>query len=587
MTTNTHRLCLAKECQMRSTYGIYLTDLYCKIHSAGEIINYEELEDKDNTCEEIKLCGIYRCKDKAEYNFENCKPLMCQNHAIANISLYKINKLRNHKTPRDCTRINCISTDEIEKKAIIAFVKIKQENKEDKVNTGTLCLNCYNIIKDEWISNNKSMIKQELETIFSKCLEKSCKNKRVFGTTSSNSPAICEYHYNMSDKVIFDVNNKNKVCKNENCKVRATFNLDGLSPEYCVIHKTEEMINTDAKRCEVDDCKTQPTFGYEDDIATRCKEHSLEDMIDIKSVLCEVEECKTQAHYGFDKKIRCSKHKSESMEIIYKTQICNEENCNKYSCYGFINQKQEKCYTHRLENMINVKSERCEEENCNIVSSYGFEHEKTRRRCSKHKLENMKDLSLILCEKCKETNMNKKYKPYCYQCFAELNPDSERVIEYKTKENAFLFPAKELYDNAILDKRITGSNEKFRPDFLLEMGTHCIIVEIDENQHNRKMYDSELEVKRLNSFKVSLGNKLLIIIRLNPDNYRINNKQDLVYGCFKYNFESKRLITQEKEFNIRLNQLLNTIKYYIEYENVVKCVDKNIGYKEVFLFYSE
>ena len=365
----------------------------------------------------------------------------------------------------------------------------------------------------------------------------------MFGTTSSNAPAICEYHYNMSNRIIFDVNNRNKVCLMENCKVRATFNLDGLKPEYCVIHKTEEMINTDAKRCEVDECTSQPTFGYEDDIATRCKEHILDDMIDVRSVLCEVEECKTQAHYGFDTKIRCGKHKSEGMEIVYKTQICNEENCKKVSCYGFENRKQEKCYTHRLENMINVKSRRCEIDDCNII-------------------------------------IGKKYKPYCIKCFIKLNPEAIITIEYKTKENAFVLPIKKKYTNCLIDKEISCLS-KHRPDIFISLKTHNIIVEIDENQHSAIYYNKENEAKRLECFKLA-WNKPLFIIRFNPDNYRVG--KELFRSCFKYNRHTLRLEIVENEYKNRLARLLETIdKYY----NISLDGLKKNHLEQIYLYYTE
>jgi hypothetical protein len=577
------RLCQAEECPTRSGYGICLTDLYCYEHSKGGIVNYTEISDMEEFKGD-KPCGIYKCDNIGEYNFGNCKPLMCKLHSITDSSLYKVNLLRAHKTPRDCTYNECNSTGN-DKKATVALKKINPENNQEKENTGIFCKECYNNLN----TNNKinSMVNQGVEKIYLNCLEKDCKNRRIYGTTSSGVPTICEDHYLASNRTIVNVANKGKKCTGPNCKTRGVFNYDGLKPAFCRTHKEPGMINTDAKRCASKDCKIQPTFGFKDEVATMCKDHIIEGMVDVKSLLCEIEECNTQAAYGYDKKIRCGKHKTGEMKIICKSQVCDEESCEKFACYGFENENQTKCYTHRLDNMTNVKNQRCGSVRCSILSSYGYEDKRTRERCSKHKLENMVDLTLIMCSECKETNMNPKYKPYCYQCFAKLNPDSERVIEYKTKETAFIEPLKNLYIKAILDKKIEGSNQKFRPDFLLKLETHSVIVEIDERQHVRKNYNEELEKRRLESFKSSLDNKLLIVIRLNPDNYRINNKKDLVYGCFKHNKDTLRLEKKEEEFQIRLNSLLQIIKYCFVYNNVKKIVDSDIGYKELYLFYSQ
>ncbi len=582
MTTNTHRLCLSKDCTIRSTYGIYLTDLYCKKHSLGNMINYSEISDIEEFKED-KPCAVYKCNKIAEYNFEGFSPLMCESHAIPDISLYKKgDKLR--KSPRDCSYKKCNSIGK-DKQAVIGFKKINPQNEEDKKIAGIICVKCYESLKNTNIIN--SMIKQIPDKIHSCCPEKNCENVRMFGTESSGVPAICETHYLESNQVIFDVNNKGKTCKEPDCKVRGAFNYDGLKPEFCKKHIQPGMINTDAKRCEIEDCKTQPTFGYEDDVAVRCKKHKEMDMIDVKSLLCEIDDCNTQAAYGFDTKIRCGKHKTSEMKIVYKTQICNEIECNKIGHFGFSGEKPSRCYSHKLDDMINLTSNVCSEEGCIVLASYGYLDKKTKERCTAHRLENMVFLGLVMCSECNNVNMNPKYKPYCYQCFARLNPDSERVIEYKTKENAFTSPLKEKFNNAILDKKIEGSNENFRPDFLLKLETHSIIVEIDERQHVKKDYNEYLEKIRLESFKSSLGDKLLIVIRLNPDNYRINNKKDLIYGCFKYNKDTLRLERKEDEFQKRLQCLLKTVENYVCYDNAKESVNEDVGYKEIFLFYNE
>lgn len=575
----THRLCIVDDCNKRPTFGIYNTDTYCKEHSLGDIVDYSKINNTEDRTT-IKLCGVYRCKNKAEYNFNDCIAIVCEKHMITDFNLYKENKLRAHKTPRDCTYNNCNSSLD-EKKAIISYKKKAKHyiTKEDKECTGLFCKDCSVIIKKSYTT----MIKVGTTSAELICLEKSCKNVRQFGTTSSKTPAICEDCYENSDKQIYSTGNKHKFCKFENCNVRASYNYDGEPAKFCVEHKEENMINTDAKKCEIDGCNTQPVFGFEEEFATRCKTHALENMIDVRSNRCDIEECYTHACYRNDNNVRCGKHKEANMAFMYKSLQCREPDCIKFSSFGFAEERPTKCFEHREEFMLNVVSSVCSMIECNILASYGYEIKRTRERCSTHRLDNMVDLTLVMCSECKVVNMNKKYKPYCYQCFAKLNPEHEKVIEYKTKENAFTLKLKEKYKDSILDKKITGGVSNHRPDFLLNFDTYAIIVEIDENQHYRKdLYNKEAEDHRLECFKLSLY-KPIIVIRLNPDNYRIS--EELVRGCFAYD-ENKKLAVRPEEYKIRLNRLFEEVDKWAKQLSVLEFQELD-EITEVFLFYNQ
>jgi hypothetical protein len=54
-----------------------------------------------------------------------------------------------------------------------------------------------------------------------------------------------------------------------------------------------------------------------------------------------------------------------------------------------------------------------------------------------------------------------------------------------------------------------------RPDVFFELSKHCVIVEIDENQH--KSYQEICECARINQIVSSIGGKSVIFIRYNPD----------------------------------------------------------------------
>jgi hypothetical protein len=70
-------------------------------------------------------------------------------------------------------------------------------------------------------------------------------------------------------------------------------------------------------------------------------------------------------------------------------------------------------------------------------------------------------------------------------------------------------------------KMLQGCSKK-RPDIYFELNTHCVIVEIDENQHNS--YQDSCECARINEIVNGIGGKSVIMIRYNPDKVKNKNK---------------------------------------------------------------
>jgi len=111
---------------------------------------------------------------------------------------------------------------------------------------------------------------------------------------------------------------------------------------------------------------------------------------------------------------------------------------------------------------------------------------------------------------------------------------------------------------------LMGCSKK-RPDIYFELLKHCVIVEIDENQHNS--YGDSCECARLNEIVNGIGGKSVIIIRYNPDIVRnkgiikqINQKEriDLLVKTIK-----DELIKDYDTFQVKLIQIF----YNDNYEN--------------------
>ena len=115
----------------------------------------------------------------------------------------------------------------------------------------------------------------------------------------------------------------------------------------------------------------------------------------------------------------------------------------------------------------------------------------------------------------------------------------------------------------ISDKRIHDGCSRRRPDLLLDLGSHILIVEIDENQHID--YDCSCENKRLMEISRDIGHRPLVFIRFNPDHY-INNTK--IKTCWIPNKQNGVLYIpkqKQNEWNHRMKVLQQQIDYWLEH----------------------
>ena len=94
------------------------------------------------------------------------------------------------------------------------------------------------------------------------------------------------------------------------------------------------------------------------------------------------------------------------------------------------------------------------------------------------------------------------------------------------------------------------------------MGSHIIIVEIDENKHTD--YDCSCENKRLMELSQDVGHRPIVFIRFNPDDYNDANG-NTIKSCWKVNKLGilQIDITKIKEWELRINTLKTQIEYWI------------------------
>jgi hypothetical protein len=384
---------------------------------------------------------------------------------------------------------------------------------------------------------------------------------------------------------------KHLFCKFEGCKIRPNYNSIGEKKgKFCVSHKLENMINVESKTCKYNGCLKQPSYNYENEkISLYCVEHKNNDMVDVKSYKCENIECKKQPIYNYKNSILarfCNMHKLDNM-INIKNKKCLMKNCETIPYFNYASFKNGLyCSIHKLDGMINVKDKLCSYISCKTKASFNFKNIKTRLYCSIHKLEGMINLNEKLCKTilCNTSVRNPKYKGYCMRCFIHLFPDKPVTRNYKTKESSVATFVTENFPNFTwnIDKTIQDGCSRRRPDLICDLGYQVIIVEIDENQHNK--YDCSCENKRIMELSQDVGHRPIVFIRFNPDDY-IDASNKNITSCWGLTPKTGLLKIRDKkqtEWNNRLNTLKQQIEYWCNEDNKI---EKTI--EIIQLFYDE
>jgi len=358
------------------------------------------------------------------------------------------------------------------------------------------------------------------------CAAKS--NNVVFNILGQKGGVCCVEH---KEQDMIDITRK--LCEEPGCATRASYAKEAEKvPRFCLKHKEDDMINvTETRKCAHDGCSTRPTFNVPGEkVGLYCKEHSKDGMQDVISRKCSHAGCNKQPHYnnpGEKKAMYCKEHSTQGM-VDVRNKKCAYETCQKQPIYNIAGEKKGMyCKEHSSEGMINVLDRKCIQEACNTI-------------------------------------VGSKYNGYCLRCFLYIHPDHKISKNYRIKEGHVADFLNKQFDknNIVHDQRILGGCSKRRPDFLIDMLTHSIVVEVDESQHNRSVYNCEN--KRLMEIFQDLGNRPLVIIRFNPDGY-IDDKGVKHVSCFSMH---KKLdvpyVKEKKEWEERLQTLHKIVRQHIK-----------------------
>jgi hypothetical protein len=231
------------------------------------------------------------------------------------------------------------------------------------------------------------------------------------------------------------------------------------------------------------------------------------------------------------------------------TEICSHGN-SKYCCV--------KCDSNNICEHKKLKNQCVECDGIHVC-----EHKKRRSSCIICTPESG-------CQHCNHVSIiGSRWKPYCFRCYCVLNPDVKIPRQFKLKEHYVMDALKAHYKDTLtmaFDKTIEGGCSKKRPDLFIDFGSHCLIIEVDENRHA----NYACEQKRMISLYEDLGFRKVIFLRFNPDGYTeqsIKHISPFGYtptGMIKINTEemSRRieiLITKLEECREEPEDILTTL----------------------------
>lgn len=411
--------------------------------------------------------------------------------------------------------------------------------------------------------------------IYNACCHPDCNDKcGNFANSKDDPERFCKTHKSPS---MIDV----VTAKCEDCGlVKPYYNYPGeASGRFCAKCQLSGMINVVSKTCEYLGCSSQPFFGIPGTKTGRfCAKHKSDDMVNVKHRKCicgKNATCKDEN--GIISLCMADAKKkglSANIEGIKKCEICNERQAN----FNFPGKRAIRCSKDKEEGMVNVKQKKCDK--CDRSASFGFLFNKP-SRCIKHKYGNMVPRTKIYPKCLEELEDGKQCKQKAYYCTPDQSHPTKcenhakkedlNMVEKKCNSCGLDFlmvenrelcnecwdfvhsdkikKSKELRIRDVLksakikcashDKSVEFGCSGRRPDFLIDVESFFIVLEVDENQHRHIPCDCE--IGRMVQLHQDFGGIPLVFIRYNPDDY-VNSVGEKVKGGRKNSNREKHLV---------------------------------------------
>jgi hypothetical protein len=296
--------CAETDCTTRPSYGYKgCKPLRCSKHKLENMINVVSKRCEDKNCDRlanygyksithciqhrkegmknpsIKYCTWKGCNTEATFGYKSRCPLKCKKHKSPDMTDV-INRRCRHP---NCTKFPSFGKES--NRPIYCF----DHKKDDMINTNKKSCNngecdtipSYGYIQGNAIYCKAHMQKDMVNVIDKKCLHEDCFVKPSYGYEKYR-PIYCKKH--MKKDMI---NVISKLCAYDDCVKQASFGNKFVL--YCSNHKEKGMKNIKDKKCLHENCDKRPNFGYAGESPEYCVCHKKDDMIDVvrkKCIIC-------------------------------------------------------------------------------------------------------------------------------------------------------------------------------------------------------------------------------------------------------------------------------------------------------------
>jgi hypothetical protein len=363
-----------------------------------------------------------------------------------------------------------------------------------------------------------------------KCEYNGCKTLPNYNFKGHTTGRFCVDH--KQDNM---VNVKSPRCEYIGCTKQPSYNFEGLKKgRYCFDHKEDNMINIISKRCEL--CSKIPVFNFEGETKGKyCDEHKKDGMVNVIDKKCEFQGCEIRANFNLETESTgrfCFDHKKDGMiNVKDKHRLCKHPDCSSVSSYGYCSQPATYCAKHYLPRMFKKPKRTCIAEKCTEIATYGI-NEPT--HCETHIEKDEICLLEAKCKQCNQVDLLTK-EGLCITICSPCELYNKLKSHQKTKEISMLAyldnECKDIEsDYKIADDRVIDKQcNAYRPDRLIDCGTHMVIIECDEFQHKNKEVCEKyrnlrhMEDCRMYAIQQACGGVPCVFLRWNPDAFRIND----------------------------------------------------------------
>jgi hypothetical protein len=342
----------------------------------------------------------------------------------------------------------------------------------------------------------------------------------VFGL-NGETPSHCA---SCKTNGMVDVVNRKCFCK----RAQPRFGVEGQRPTRCAACKIDGMVNLVSKRCL---CKrAQPSFGAEGERPTHCAACKTDGMVNLVSKRCLCKRAQPTFGVEGERPTHCAACKTDGMvDLVHKRCLCKRA----LPSFGAEGERPTRCAACKTDGMVDVVHRKCM---CKRSQPrFGLVGERP-TRCAACKTDGMIDVVNTMCKNgCGTRAHSTHYKGYCLRCFVYLFPGEKVSRNFKVKEQHFTDNIKAAgilsdHSQVAFDKKLQGGCSGRKPDIFVDLYTHTVHCENDEDQHR----NYTCENKRLMELFRDAGNRPQVQLRFNPDGFTAENGVRHP-SCFKYN----------------------------------------------------